>query len=65
MIGETHTDWIEAKNGPWYPGLPHGGYAAYRIWTAFDGRTWLQRHEWRHADGSTDIEAWIVGTRNR
>lgn len=55
------TDWIQCKDGPWYPSAPHGGIAAYRIWTQFDGRTWWQRHEWKNADGSTRMNEWIHG----
>ncbi|WMT88245.1 hypothetical protein NO932_06450 [Pelagibacterium sp. 26DY04] len=55
------TDWDPCKNGPWYPSLPHGGYVAYRIWQQFDGLRWFQRHEWKNADGSTEMEDWIKG----
>ncbi len=57
--GPTHTDWFPCKDGPWYPNLPHGGFTAYRIWHEFDGRNNWQRHEWRHADGTTEVEKWI------
>lgn len=53
------TDWSECKDGPWYPGLSHGGYRSYRIWKQFDGLRWFQRHEWKCADGSIEMEDWI------
>lgn len=55
------TDWHKCQNGPWYPTMPHGGFVSYRIWQQFDGRRWSQRHEWKHADGSVDVERWIDG----
>lgn len=58
------TDWVECKSGPWYPSLPHGGFVAYRIWQQFDGMRWFQRHEWKRADGTVDIEAWINGAKD-
>lgn len=62
MAEETKvTDWQQCKDGPWYPSLPGGGYVAYRIWEQFDGRRWFQRHEWKFADGSTQLEDWIDG----
>lgn len=51
--------WAECKDGPWYPSIGNGGYDAYRIWVQFDGRRWYQRHEWKFADGSTEMEKWI------
>lgn len=54
-------DWQECKNGPWYPTLSNGGYDAYRIWQRFDGLSWLQRHEWKAANGSTEMDQWIKG----
>ncbi|NOV17854.1 hypothetical protein E5S70_17525 [Ensifer adhaerens] len=53
------TDWNECKGGPWYPSMSHGGFAAYRIWQQFDGMRWFQRHEWKRADGSLEMETWI------
>lgn len=55
------TDWNDCKDGPWYPSLPHGGYVAYRIWVQTDGLRWLQRHEWKRADGSIETGEWING----
>ena len=53
------TDWIKCVDGPWYPGLSHGGYVAYRIWHGDNGLTYYQRHEWKRADGSLEMENWI------
>jgi hypothetical protein len=53
--------WFDCKGGPWYPGLSHGGYVAYRIWQQFDGLRWFQRHEWKRSDGTLEIEKWIAG----
>ena len=53
------TDWVVCTNGPWYPTMDHGGFSAYRIWKEFDGRGWFQRHEWKHGDGSTEMDDWI------
>lgn len=62
MATETRaTDWQECKGGPWYPSLSHGGFVAYRIWQQFDGLRWFQRHEWKRADGTTELESWIAG----
>jgi hypothetical protein len=62
MATETRvTEWLPCTGGPWYPELPHGGFAAYRIWQEFDGRSWFQRHEWKRADGSLEMEKWIPG----
>lgn len=58
-IDTRATDWQECKEGPWYPSLPHGGYTHYRIWQQFDGMRWFQRHEWKRADGSLEMEGWI------
>lgn len=55
------TPWITCKDGPWYPTLQGGGFAAYRIWQQFDGRTWFQSHEWRRADGSAEMGPWLHG----
>lgn len=55
------TEWTPCANGPWYPTLSHGGYVAYRIWQEFDGRAWFQRHEWKRADGTLEMENWIRG----
>lgn len=44
------TDWTD---------YGHYGFAAYRIWTQFDGRSWWQRHEWKREDGSIDLQDWI------
>lgn len=55
------TDWVACKDGPWWPTMSHGGYVAYRIWQQFDGRNWFQRHEWKHADGTTACDEWIRG----
>ena len=52
---------IWCKDGPWYPSLNHGGYVAYRIWQQFDGLRWFQRHEWKRADGSVEMDIWING----
>lgn len=57
------TDWSICKDGPWYSELPHGGTVAYRIWQQFDGLRWFQRHEWKHADGSIELDGWINGAR--
>ena len=56
-----HTDWHKCVDGPWYPSLPHGGIVAYRIWQQFDGLRWFQRHEWKAADGSIQMDEWING----
>lgn len=65
MATETRvTEWQECKDGPWYPGLSHGGYTHYRIWQQFDGLRWFQRHEWSRADGSSEMGNWINGIRN-
>ena len=56
---EKITEWFTCKNGPWHPSLSHGGYVAYRIWFHGDGRSWFQRHEWKRADGSFELNAWI------
>lgn len=61
QIETRRTDWNECKDGPWYPSMSHGGYVAYRIWQQFDGMRWFQRHEWKAANGSTEIEKWISG----
>lgn len=53
------TDWIECKDGPWYPELPHGGFLAYRIFQQTDGRRWFQRHDWKRADGIVETGYWI------
>jgi len=55
------TDWTKCVDGPWYPSLSGGGLVAYRIWQQFDGLRWFQRHEWKNADGSTELENWIDG----
>jgi hypothetical protein len=55
------TDWIACKDGPWHPELPHGGTVAYRIWSQTDGRQFWQRHEWKRADGSIQMDDWICG----
>lgn len=57
------TDWADCIDGPWYPGLSHGGYVAYRIRQQFDGLRWFQRHEWKCADDSIQIDEWIDGVR--
>lgn len=63
-MAETRvTDWQSCKDGPWYSSLPHGGYVAYRIWQQCDGLRWFQRHEWKRADGTLEMEAWIDGAR--
>jgi len=61
MIETRVTPWRDLVGGPWYPEREHGGTAAYRIWQQYDGMRWFQRHEWRHADGSTEIDKWING----
>lgn len=58
------TDWFECKDGPWYPTMKNGGLVAYRIWQQFDGMRWFQRHEWKAADGSIDIQEWINGAKD-
>lgn len=55
------TGWVTCSDGPWYPSMTHGGFAAYRVWQQADGHRWHQRHEWKHADGTTEIERWING----
>lgn len=55
------TPWRACADGPWYPTMSHGGFAAYRIWQQHDGRRWFQRHEWLHADDTTRVEPWIDG----
>lgn len=57
------TGWQQCVDGPWYPSLDHGGYVAYRIWQQFDGLRWFQRHEWRRADGSLEMNDWIKGAQ--
>lgn len=57
------TPWTDCIDGPWHPSLPNGGVAAYRIWQQFNGREWFQRHEWRNADGTTSMDAWINGAK--
>lgn len=57
------TEWSECVNGPWYPSMSHGGYVAYRIWQQFDGMRWFQRHEWKRADGSLEMQDWINGVQ--
>lgn len=57
------TPWEHCVDGPWHPGLRHGGYVAYRIWVQFDGLRWYQRHEWKCADGSTEFDPWIKGAQ--
>ncbi len=59
QIETRETGWNECKGGPWHTSLPHGGYVAYRIWQQFDGMRWFQRHEWKRADGSLEMERWI------
>ena len=59
MTDTRRTEWVACVNAPWYPNLSHGGYIAYRIWKEFDGRRWFQRHEWKHADGTIEMDAWI------
>lgn len=59
MTDIRRTEWIACKDGPWYPGLDHGGFVAYRIWKEFDGRKWWQRHEWKCANGTVTMENWI------
>ena len=53
------TDLTKCVDGPWYPGLKHGGYTHYRIWQQFDGLRWFQRHEWKFSNGSAEMEGWI------
>lgn len=48
--------WDELKGAPW-----SGGLVAYRVWKQFDGMRWFQRHEWKRADGTTEMDAWIRG----
>jgi hypothetical protein len=60
-IDTRRTEWHICKDGPWYPILSHGGYVAYRIWQQFDGLRWFQRHEWKRADGSFEMQPWIKG----
>lgn len=55
--------WVTCVDGPWYPNLPHGGTIAYRIWKQRAGHVWYQRHEWKHVDGSVDMDEWINGFR--
>lgn len=62
-IETRRTEWTKCVDGPWYPNLSHGGYAAYRIWQQFDALRWFQRHEWKCADGSIEMEEWIDGVR--
>lgn len=57
------TDWTECKDGPWHHSMSHGGYVAYRVWQQFDGMRWFQRHEWKAANGSTELDAWISGVK--
>ena len=58
-MNQTVTDWRECKDGPWYPHMDHGGLTHYRIHTQTDGPRTYQRHEWRRADGTTEMEGWI------
>jgi hypothetical protein len=51
-------DWFSVEGSPAWVG---SGISAYRVWQQFDGRRWHQRHEWKRADGSTDLENWIDG----
>ena len=55
------SEWVTCKDGPWYPGLPHGGYTEYRIWQQFDGLRWFQRHEWNTVNGVPELDEWIAG----
>lgn len=55
------SNWTECVGGPWYPDLAHGGFVSYRIWQQFDGLRWFQRHEWKRADGSVELQDWING----
>lgn len=57
------TDWHAVKDAPWYPNLAHGGIVAYRIHQRTDGLSWHQAHEWKHVDGTTDLEEWIPGIK--
>lgn len=38
---------------------PHYGMSAYRIWVRREFGVWQQRHEWRRADGSIQMDDWI------
>lgn len=55
------TEWQECADGPWYPSMSHGGLTHYRIWQQFDGMRWFQRHEWKRANGTTEMQDWISG----
>jgi hypothetical protein len=55
------TSWVACAEGPWHPTMPHGGFAAYRIWQRVSPWGWEQRHEWKRADGSTAMDPWIRG----
>ena len=59
QVTEGCTEWIKCKDGPWYPNISHGGFTAYRIWSRSDNFNHWQRHEWKHADGTTEAEKWI------
>lgn len=39
---------------------------AYRIWVAFDGLRWFQRHEWKYKDEIREnlMENWIASFGN-
>lgn len=56
QIGETRvTPWIA---------YGHYGYTHYRIWDKFTSFGMMQRHEWRHEDGTEDCENWRPAMRN-
>lgn len=57
------TQAAETRVTPWST-YGHYGFAAYRIWQRFEGRTLFQRHEWKRDDGSIRMDDWIVGTSN-
>jgi hypothetical protein len=54
------TDWTPLVDAPWFSGLPHGGYTQVRIWQRHDGMSFQQRHEWMCANGSTEMDDWII-----
>lgn len=47
---------IETRRTDW---LSLDGVSPFRIWKQFDGLRWFQRHEWRKADGSVEMDEWI------
>jgi hypothetical protein len=53
----------ETRATPWIA-YGHYGYTHYRIWDRFTNFGMMQRHEWRHEDGTEELQNWIPTIRN-